>query len=126
MKSLWPEFEKDEKESPVSILKEVASDLYEITDGLLDAKVNSKYIKEKIQHRFVIVAPSMDNYSYELMIVMHGIDMYPVYVHHWNTEGNEIRQEAETKEKYVEVLEEVLKSAETKRIIEALMTQSQE
>lgn len=126
MKKLWPDIEGGEKESPVSILKEVASEVYDLTDGLLDAKVTTTYHNERMQHKLFILAPSMDDYSYELMIVKHAVSMYPVSVQYWDTDGEEVHKEAETKEKYLEVLEEALKSDETKRIIEALMTQSQE
>jgi len=77
----WPEIQASAPELPVSILREQAALLAPKTQGLVEAQVHTRTVGEEIQHRFLLVAPALDHYTYHLFTVSHGVpEVYPVYV----------------------------------------------
>jgi hypothetical protein len=80
-KNLWGELPNIETiRTPYTILKEQASILSEITNGLLIGEVinnqNNKYFVKTLR----IKAPSLNNYTYSVVEVQHLIQLYPVFV----------------------------------------------
>jgi len=70
------------------------------------------------RHRFNLVVPGLNNYTYELFTVQHEIEPYPITV----PRGEEF-QELYTEEAFVAWLKEELSSRETGRILANLLAQ---
>lgn len=116
---------------PVVILKEQASLLGQKTKNIIkaDAGSSSSY-KDHIRHDFYIVAPALDNYHYKLFSISHhSIKFYPVNFD-LNRDmkdeiyGNDPDIQTDSEEEFVDFLEKILKSDETKRVVHSLLTQS--
>jgi hypothetical protein len=68
------------------------------------------------EHSFNLVVPLLDNYSYQLFNVAHGIDLYPIHT----GEGVPLESEGQ----FTSWLAKTLSSPQTKRIIESLLAQA--
>lgn len=70
---LWPRIEQPKEVPPVAILMEQAAALGKKTGHLLEGRVNTKIDDEgNFIHSFYVIAPSLDNYSYDLFSISHG------------------------------------------------------
>ena len=95
MEDLWPDFKEFSPEkTPISIIKEHASKLYEKTDYGILAEVekyerlrqiplfeNDKvigFVTPPFQYNFYIKAQAL-NYQYKLFKIGHDIYLYPIY-----------------------------------------------
>jgi hypothetical protein len=115
---LWPPDIADEiPVTPASILKAQASRIGEKTKNIIEGRVDTTSSGEGMVHSFRLVAPALDNYSYELFRITHSIRLYPVTVMY---SGRSLRSEQEL----VAWLRELLSSPETKRIVGSLIAQS--
>lgn len=112
---LWGEVVPAEVRTPLSILREQASLLGAKTNNLVEATVTTATYRDEFVHRFLLVVPGFDNYTYELFRIAHGIELYPVFA------GGSAR---ETEEKFIAWLKTTLSSDETKRIISNLFSQA--
>lgn len=130
--------------TPLSILKQQAAALARHTKGLVEAIVRTNRAEEddEIIHRFVLVAPALDNYRYELFSITHPITLYPVKILN-NTSGVVAPKDRgrvaamhevsglrsahylDNESEFVEWLGAVFKSAQTTNIIRALISQSE-
>lgn len=92
---LWPEFDRiDRIRTPVSILVEQASLLGEKTNNVVQGKVVSSTTKSStFLHRFRIVSPSLEGYSYNLFSVQHEIEIYPAEFRLGTDLADELEQE---------------------------------
>jgi hypothetical protein len=80
-KNLWGELPKPETiRTPYTILKEQASILSEITNGLLIGEVINNQRDKFFVKILRIKAPSLNNYTYSVVEVQHSIKLYPVFV----------------------------------------------
>jgi hypothetical protein len=85
---LWPDLEQSQITPPVAILREQAAALGKKTRYLLEGCVDTSVVKRPLEdtrsfrHRFLVVAPSLDGYSYELFWIEHGVGQYPVKAPH--------------------------------------------
>lgn len=91
--SLWPEdiTSIEDKKVPVQFLKEQASYLSTSTDNMLVAmikRIESHY--GDFAYQFSIKAPVLNNYTYNLFSITHGIFMYPLDIHSEDEIINEI------------------------------------
>jgi len=114
-------------------LQEQAGFLEDRTAGVLTARVDTTKSNDVISDIFVIVAPKIDNYSYGLFSIQHGVDLYPVEI---NTHGTEdlyhdlkaaFEGKAEifafTEEQLTTALRIIFQGPSTKRIIQNLYSQ---
>lgn len=115
---LWGEISPNVVRTPVSILREQASLLGVKTGNLIEGKVESRVAGSLLNHSFNLVVPALDNYSYELFQISHGVNLYPVHV------GFQYVVDLENEEAFVKWLAQKLSSAETKRIIGNLLAQA--
>lgn len=125
-KNLWGELPNTETlRTPYSILKEQASILSEITNGLLIGEVNS-YPKENL---FVMIlrikAPSLNNYTYSVVEVQHKIQLYPVFVMNLASDENQGFNQCSSEEEFEKALGQILSSQEIKKVISVLLAQIQ-
>lgn len=121
--SLWGNLSELKKpRTPKTVLVEQADILTQATGGVIRAEVNSAPRGQTIYHHLQIVAPALDNYTYEVCTVRHDIDLFPCELfdpraRDWNVCGDE----ADLKEK----LGVILGAEKTRRVIESLLSQSE-
>ena len=114
---LWGEIQTEEIRTPVAILREQAALLGPKTQNVVEAKVQTDPTPGgEFRHRFNLVVPALDNYTYQLFSVHHPMGLYPLTA---NT-GRGLQDE----ETFKTWLRETLSSPETKRIIANLIAQA--
>jgi hypothetical protein len=107
--------------TPVALLRRQAALLSEKTAGVLEARVVSETFGVGLRHRFVIVVPTLDRYSYELFKVEHNALLYPV---HAFFEG--LSADLYTEEEFAGWVKTALASPKTRSIVSALFAQAQD
>jgi hypothetical protein len=133
-KNLWGELPSSETQrTPYTILKEQASMLTEITNGLLVGEVKrssevdafSEFTLGKQSQSFVaylrIQVPSLNNYTYSVVRIQYPIRLYPVLVKSLAVE--DFHRECSSEEEFENALGQILSSQEVKQVISALLTQ---
>jgi hypothetical protein len=105
---------------PVAHLREQAELLSKKTGRELVGRVLTSRYQRDFLHRFLIVAPSLDDYSYELLWVRHSAEMYPLSI---NSEALGGTVECANEEAFLTKLRTVLADDRTKRVIAAIRAQ---
>ena len=118
----WPnDIGEPELRTPVALLREQATALGEKTRNVVTAEVESDSEGKLFVHNLYLVAPSI-RYRYQLLTIRHPILFYPMTV----TTPNTPKWIAVTSEgEFLDWLKTVLASEDTKRVIRALIAQSQ-
>jgi hypothetical protein len=105
--------------TPLAILREQSAALGPKTNNLVTGEVVTSASGGNFIHRLNLDAPAL-GYRYELLQVLHQIQLYPV----WGSfAGKSTKLDDEAA--FREWLRAVLSSDETKRIVRALIAQSQ-
>ena len=130
---LWGNINSEEfVRTPASILKEQAALLGKKTGNVLEARVETTTLPSGwFGHKLLLVAPTLDNYTYELLKFSHPIQLYPVNPDTFVIDPR-IPAIGQTfgprtvpnEESFVKWLGEKLSSDETHRIIATLLSQS--
>lgn len=132
IKNLWgtlPEMEMTR--TPYTVLLEQATLLRNMTNGLLIGKVKRRSVapnppfvlQQRGELKLLIVAPALDNYSYVVVTLIYPVaTLYPVTVEYNNKDDKLITCHSE--EELMPVLEAILSSERTRRIIANLLMQS--
>jgi hypothetical protein len=102
--------------TPVAILREQAALLGAKTKNLVEATVYTESYHGAFRHLFNLVVPGLNDYTYNLFTIEHGISLYPVSI-----VGRELR--LETEQEVTDWLRDFLSSRETKRIVGNLLAQ---
>jgi len=119
---LWPEeIAPANVTPPATILQSQASLLTKRTKYKLRGSVVTTNLGGSLRHSFLLVAPTLQDYRYELFEVAHGVMPYPVSV--YSAPKGVSTAEIPDEHSFVEWLRSVLASDETKRIIGALLAQ---
>jgi hypothetical protein len=117
--SLWPDdIGESSLVTPVSILKEQAADLGEKTKQLVVAEVVSSSQADRFAHRFLITAPALGNYKFELFQVTHGISFYPMQGV-WRGAFHALSSE----QQFLDFLRMVFRDQTTKNVIQSIIAQ---
>ena len=81
------------------------------------------------QYAFLIVAPALDNYRYNLFSIWHDINLYPVTINVDSDICTEIDSNdqngelvAESENEFVEILKKIFGAKKTKKIIGAILS----
>lgn len=122
---MWGDF-KDLKKIPTPrvYLQEQADKLYKVTDYILEAKVQSQsksYLRE-LAYRLDVVAPSINNYTKEIIAIQHDLEPYPLIVTDY---VNDKEYECADESNFLEILETILSSPKVRKLIESLISHSQ-
>ena len=122
VKNLWGDLPSGEGiRTPLTILREQASMLGEMTNNLLEAQILTNQVSsEDMLHTFQIVAPALDNYTFNLFRVQHGVHLYPLAIIDIQR-GVQLHTPDEPS--FEEKLEEILTSEQTRRLVAALLAQ---
>jgi hypothetical protein len=117
--NLWPDDIADTAfVTPVSILKEQAAALGEKTGQLVVGEVLSSSSGDTFYHRFVISAPALGNYNFELFSLQHGISFYPMQAG-WRGTGYSFSSE----QQFIDWLKMVFRDQSTKNVIQSILAQ---
>ena len=122
MSEFWPDDLADGANAlntPITFLKEMASDLMLKTKQVLHCEVASETQGARFIHRFLIIAPSVGNYRYELLSIIHPIVLYPAYVRAWSA-GKECADETELRAE----LKRIASDKRTRHVVTTLLSQS--
>ena len=117
---LWGEIVPAQVRTPVAVMREQATLLGRKTNNLVEARVRTRVYEGRFIHYFELVVPALDNYTYELFAVTHGVQPYPV------RRGSLLLPpypEFPSEEAFVEWLRQELSSPETMRIVANLLAQ---
>jgi hypothetical protein len=101
----------------MSILREQAALLGPKTQNMIEAKVHTSVEYGDFYHTFMLVVPALDNYTYQLFRLRHGIELYPLVQ---VPEAKSMKNQ----EEFERWLREKLTSEETRRIISRLLAQA--
>jgi len=120
---LWPDFENVPTiTSPRALLTEQANFLSQKTKNMLSAKVSISNTGDgRIANNFLIVAPLLKNYTYNLFTLYHRAIYYPCHIM-FNSVMTQIADEEDLKS----ILKNIFNSDKTKDIISSLLGQSKE
>ena len=128
---LWPsDIAKEKVQTPVSILRAQAARLGQKTSNLVEGRVDTLAREDMIYHRFNLVAPALDNYTYELFRISHPATMYPIRVEEEPAQSQmeqlnpSKRKRLTSEQEFVDWLRSVLANEQTRRVVEALASQS--
>ena len=120
-KNLWGELPNvDDIRTPHAILLEQASILEEMTDGLLSARVKRTTEDGKMSSTLQIIAPSLDNYTYTVTNVTHGVELYPARMLDL---VNRTWLECDNERNFSNSLEAILSSDQVRKVIIGLLAQ---
>lgn len=121
--------------TPIAILKEQAALLTEKTNGLIVGDVESRrpspynvheYARacsdDGLVHIFRLIVPALDDYCYELLSIIHPVQLYPLELRYSPTDTN---WTVTSEEEFVEVLKNVLSCEATLNVIRSLVAQAQ-
>lgn len=125
-KNLWGQLPSaSEITTPTQILKEQASELTNMTKGVLYGDVHVKQRSGKFELEFVIQVPVLDNYEYVVLYVKHGLSLYPAtVVPGWDQYAAEKQVACADKEQLETAIGAILSSDHVKRIVASLIAQS--
>lgn len=119
--NLWPpQLGTTTVRSPLAIMKRQASLLGSATRNQLEGEVQTRTAaKMGFRHDFHIVAPGLDNYRFGLFSVYHPVTLYPLEV--WI--GDASATQCNDEEAFIEAIRTVLQSEETRKVLDALLSQ---
>jgi len=120
---LWGEIVPEAVRTPLAVLREQAALLGPKTKNLIEATVTTSRdrFQDEFVHHFNLVVPTLDDYTYELFTVTHGITLYPVVIPGgFSTLARPLRSE----EEFIGWLRQELSSPKTKGIISNLLAQA--
>ncbi len=119
--SLWGDLSNLKRvTTPKTILREQAAAVGQATDNVVHAQVSTVGQVDDFQHRLEFVAPGLNNYTFTVATVLHGIDIYPCVLRRHDGDSEECKDEAALGEK----LGTVLSSDRTHEILASLVSQS--
>jgi hypothetical protein len=106
--------------TPLVILKEQSELLQEKTEGLLVGQIKPRESGLQFRYEFAIVAPTLNNYLYETLVIVHGIGFYPVNI--FDPNGHSATKSCATEEEYKQGLRDIFASEHVKTVISKLLT----
>jgi hypothetical protein len=120
---LWPaSLEVVQVVPPVAILRQQGALLGQRTQNLVYGEVHASEASENQFHfDFDLMAPVLGEYRYRLFSIRHGLSLYPVEI---LTAESETPLRAADQPQFLDRLRSVLASAETQRVVGALLAQS--
>lgn len=116
----WGDIEIPVIRTPAAIMREQAALLGKKTKNIIEGAVETRISDGAFHHSLDLVVPSLDNYTYRLLSIEHGVELYPVTVGDSRFLN---RSKLKTEEEFEAWLRDRLSSPETKRIIGNLLAQ---
>jgi hypothetical protein len=124
IEDLWGELPTERIATPVAVLRRQATLLNEKTSGLLGGRLGSEPAtmagEKGIFNRFYITAPSLSNFSVEILRLFTPTVLYPCYLKaSWESKMREIADDQALKEGVYEIL----RSEKVRAIVRSLLAQ---
>ncbi len=137
MIDLWPDDIKDNTSvrAPVTILKEQGVLLGKRTSNIVEGLVAQSALtsQDHFVYNFLIFAPVLGNYSYQLLRISHSIDFYPLEIEADESVLEELPPEtkdeggklvADSQDRFIEILRAIFATERVRRVIGAILAQS--
>jgi len=120
---LWPDdIGQTSLTAPLSVLQQQARLLADKTGGLVLGAVESVTERaSSFMHSFILVAPTLNNYTTRVFRVKHGVHFYPLEI---LTEIDGPNFRAATQEDFLRALTEIFSSVPLKKMVHSLIAQS--
>lgn len=122
-RNLWPQdlfTAVDIQRTPLALLREQATLLGENTNNLVEAKVVTNTEGASFVQYFNLVSPILKNYTYQLFHLVHPIDGYPLRVIFKDSE-----YVIKSEEELIANLRSIFADEKTRRVVQAMIAQSQ-
>ena len=123
MIDLWPdEFGPfSSPPPPILTLKEQASIISNKTGGRIVAAIYSESHDKDFAYRFMLVAPFLGDYEYELFVVSHPIELYPLEI---DADVMAKQFKCKTPEQFQAALRTIFSSPQTSKVIRGILAQT--
>ncbi|MBD2490572.1 hypothetical protein [Aulosira sp. FACHB-615] len=125
-KNLWGELPKNvEVRTPYLILKEQASILTQMTQGLLIGEVDRRPSLDQdiFSVRLMIKVPALNSYTYSVVEVIYPLQLYPLEIRDLTGSFRDVQCSSE--QEFEVSLGQILSSDPIKRVISTLLTEIQ-
>jgi hypothetical protein len=123
--NMWGEINDPvNQRTPTSILREQASVLSRLTNGVLIGSIEQEpTTNNTLIYNFAITAPAINNHKFAILTVQYSITIYPLTVtdHTVHVQRQSLNEEA-----FTATLKGILSSTQVKRVISALLIQSRD
>ncbi|MDX2043592.1 MAG: hypothetical protein SF097_20410 [Acidobacteriota bacterium] len=125
-RNLWPQdlfTTVDVQRTPLAILREQAAILGDNARNLIEARVvttTDYFLTRDFLQTFNLVSPVLSNYTYQLFQVQHPIEGYPLVV-----SFEDSQKKIDSEDEFIEELKTIFASEKTRRVIQAMIAQSQ-
>ncbi|SRR5260221_8681887 len=125
-KNLWGEISTEQLlRTPTSVLREQATALTKATKAILEGHVRVSSRDGLFAITLSIVAPTIDNYEFDVVYATHGVDLYPVTVApDWDRYSRDAQVDCDDEDELLAALEKILGSSRVQRVIKSLLAQS--
>lgn len=118
---LWGEMPEIESlKTPLLILKEQSEILQEKTKGMLVGQITLKQSGTTFMYVFSIVAPTLNNYTYQLLSVRHDLGFYPITL--WDAQNNGTAIQCSNEDEYKKGLSSIFSTEKNRTAISKLLT----
>jgi hypothetical protein len=123
--NMWGEFnEPVNQRTPTSILREQASILNQLTKGVLIGSVEQEpTTNNTLAYNFAITAPAINHHKFTILTVQYSITIYPLSLTDRTTS---VQRQCLNEEGFTSALKGILSSTQVRRVISALLIQSQD
>jgi hypothetical protein len=123
--SMWGEINTPvNQRTPTSILREQASILNQLTKGVLIGSIEQEAtVNNTLVYNFDVTAPAINNHKFAILTVQYSITIYPLTLTDRTTQ---VQRQCLNEEGFTSTLKGILSSTQVKRVISALLIQSQD
>src|ERR1017187_4016271 len=123
--SMWGEISDPvNQRTPTSILREQALILNQLTKGVLIGSIEQEpTVNNNLVYNFAITAPAINNHKFAILTVQYSIAIYPLTLTDRTTQ---VQRQCLNEESFASTLKGILSSTQVKRVIAALLIQSQD
>ena len=120
---MWGDFQVQSLRVPVQLLREQAAALGPRTQNLVVAEVSTSTHRDEFRHRLELVVPTLDDYRYHLLSLIHDIHLYPLVLD-YDSDGRLSAGNISSEDELNQALHRALSSEKTKRILNSLIGQA--
>jgi hypothetical protein len=122
MTDLWPDqFGTLSLPPPILTMREQATIISNKTGGRIVAEVATARHGNNFEHVFLLVAPFLDDYRYQLFRVIHPVDLYPLELH---ADVMDQILQCKTSEEFETALRTIFASPQTIKVVRAILAQT--
>jgi hypothetical protein len=120
-RNLWGEPFGEELKAPVQILAEQAALLGQMTNNILEGRVENQSKGRTFTFDLNVVAPALGNYVHSILRIDYTLEFYPLRL---QSQVAQAEYDCEGEEEFMKVLEEVLSSRKVRQVVTSLLSQS--